>query len=231
MVNGKKWCSGHDRMEPIEDFPQGSGQCHEIKKAIQNITNAAANQGCAEWLVELRNQKDQKPWKRLLMNYQVRREVAGGAKKMGVYPVLQYREEVRRERPLQKNMPTYCQPWPKYHQNIANASPTHRRNIAKTLPEHCQHIARPLPKHCQNNANKLQKHRQNIAETFPKHCRNIAKSLPKHCQGIAKNITKSLPFRCQNIARSLLKLGMRQVAPKTHAAAWNLGAWGPGGET
>ena len=50
--DGKKFCAPCGRWLPVEEFPPGSGQCGEDRKAIQNLRNAAAAQGQSDWWEE-----------------------------------------------------------------------------------------------------------------------------------------------------------------------------------
>jgi hypothetical protein len=82
------------------NIAQGSASCIESRRVLQNLRNAAKSQGCLNWYIEIQNAVDKSELLKLVNNYKVRTALAGGTKKMGVFPVLVYREEVRKERPL-----------------------------------------------------------------------------------------------------------------------------------
>ena len=85
------------KWEPVERFPEGSGQCVTSRKIIQNFGKAAYAQGLWNWFVEKQN-SDEQALQKLVRNYKVRLAATGTATKMGSYPIAQYYEEVRRER-------------------------------------------------------------------------------------------------------------------------------------
>ena len=97
VVNGKKYCRPCGKWEPVEWFPEGSGQCVTSRKIIQNLGKAAYAQGLWNWFVEKQN-SDEQALQKLVRNYKVRLAATGTAMKMGSYPIAQYYEEVRRER-------------------------------------------------------------------------------------------------------------------------------------
>jgi hypothetical protein len=98
VVNGKKYCRGCAKMESVDLFPNGSTSCAESKKVIQNITTAAHAQGVFPWLVEIQNNTDSTEFKKLVANYKIRATISGGNAKFQ-YPILQYHEQRKRERP------------------------------------------------------------------------------------------------------------------------------------
>jgi hypothetical protein len=98
VVNGMKYCKGCMKMEKVEVFPDGSSSCLPSKQAIQNCRNAARAQGELEWFTDLQNDPDKKEFQKLIANYKVRATLSGSAKSLGVFPILQYKEENRRER-------------------------------------------------------------------------------------------------------------------------------------
>ena len=52
---GKQFCLDHNKMEPIENFTQGAGQCKEVRKALQNIRAVAINKGEGAWWAEVQD--------------------------------------------------------------------------------------------------------------------------------------------------------------------------------
>ena len=53
VVNGKKWCKRCSKWLAVEEFPIGSGQCHEDRRIIQNLRAAADAQGKNAWFKAL----------------------------------------------------------------------------------------------------------------------------------------------------------------------------------
>ena len=50
--DGKKFCPACGKWLPIADFPAGSGQCGDDRKALQNLKKAAMAQDQMEWWEE-----------------------------------------------------------------------------------------------------------------------------------------------------------------------------------
>ena len=98
IVKGKKWCRACMKWLPVEQFPAGSGQCAEDRKILQNLRNAAEAQGKARWFDSLQTGPEER-LAHVVLNYKNRVQHASGSKKKaGVFPIAQYKEEVRQER-------------------------------------------------------------------------------------------------------------------------------------
>jgi hypothetical protein len=98
IVNGQKHCRPCKKWHDVAAFADGSAQCGPMRQAMQNLTTAAAHQGQMEWWKSVQEDEDQ--LNKVCNNYRVRIGVAGGASKAGAFPILQYIEEVKRERLL-----------------------------------------------------------------------------------------------------------------------------------
>ena len=97
IVNGKKYCRPCGKWEALDLFPQGGSACADSRRVIQNLGRAAEAQGLWNWFVDKQN-NDESAFQKLVRNYKVRLAAAGSALKMGLYPIAQYYEDVRRER-------------------------------------------------------------------------------------------------------------------------------------
>ena len=49
VVDGKKWCRAHKKYHLLECFPEGSANCNDGKRAVQNIQAAAKAAGRMDW--------------------------------------------------------------------------------------------------------------------------------------------------------------------------------------
>ena len=98
VVNGQKWCPPCGDWHPIDQFPDGSGQCTEGRKIIHNIRNAAHAQGQVEWFSSI--MANEEALKRVCDNYRTRFADASSLKKAGTFPIAKYREEIKQEKAL-----------------------------------------------------------------------------------------------------------------------------------
>ena len=95
VSNGKKFCPAHNKMEPIENFPQGSGQCGEGRKIVQNLRNAAKAQDQMPWFESIA--RDPKKLAKAVHAYQVRCPPPPPNKRRASFATLKYVEEVKQE--------------------------------------------------------------------------------------------------------------------------------------
>ena len=91
--DGKKFCPACGKWLPIADFPAGSGQCGDDRKALQNLKKAAMAQDQMEWWEE--TIRDPTKLKRVVKDYKDRMPPPG--KKRKEFCILQYKEERRQE--------------------------------------------------------------------------------------------------------------------------------------
>ena len=112
VVNGKKWCKACKQWLDVSSFINGSAQCAEDRKAIQNIRNAAIEQNELEWFTEV--MADEDVMVRVVAKYKERRLTAKPTTIAKTF-ILDYREEVRQETQLlldgkweMMEIPRYC---------------------------------------------------------------------------------------------------------------------------